>query len=178
MPFSNSGQWDGTHHPYMFGPVITNPWFYTFSHHYTFTQRGFIFNQIALCNLLKPTPCIHPSDWPTIHSWLFPSSHFKLLNSLRPRQNRRHFADDIFKCNFLNGNVWILIEISLKFVLKGPINNITALVQIMARRRAIIWTNDDPVQPRIYASLGLNELNEFSPTRVNSLRPSDAYIHR
>ena len=27
------------------------------------------------------------------------------------------------------------------------------------RRQAIIWTNDDPVQRRIYASLGLNELN-------------------
>ena len=28
--------------------------------------------------------------------------------------------------------IWILIKISLKFVLKGPINNIQALVQIMA----------------------------------------------
>ena len=34
----------------------------------------------------------------------------------------------IFKCIFLNENVWILIEISLKFVPKGPINNIPALV--------------------------------------------------
>ena len=61
--------------------------------------------------------------------WLF---H---LNPLRPRQNGRHFADDIFKCIFLNGNVWISIKISLKFVPKGPINNIPALVQIMAWRR-------------------------------------------
>ena len=57
------------------------------------------------------------------------------FNSLRPRQNRRHFADDIFKCIFLNENVWIAIKISLKFVPKGPINNISALVQIMAWRR-------------------------------------------
>ena len=57
------------------------------------------------------------------------------LNSSRPRRNRRHFADDIFKCIFLNGNIWISIEISLKFVPKGPINNIPALVQIMAWRR-------------------------------------------
>ena len=28
------------------------------------------------------------------------------------------------------------------------------------RRQAIIWTNDDPVKWRIYASLGLNELIE------------------
>ena len=56
------------------------------------------------------------------------------INSLRPRQNRRHFADDVFKCNFLNENVGIPINISLKFVPKGPINNIPALVQIMAWR--------------------------------------------
>ena len=56
------------------------------------------------------------------------------VNTLRPRQNGRHIADDIFKCIFLNENVWIPIEISLKFVPKGPINNIPALVQIMAWR--------------------------------------------
>ena len=54
------------------------------------------------------------------------------FNTLRPRQNERHFADDIFKCIFLNENVWIPIKISMKFVPKGPINNIPALVQIMA----------------------------------------------
>ena len=57
------------------------------------------------------------------------------INTLRSRQNRRHFADDIFKCIFLNENVWIPIKISLKFVPQGPINNIPALVQIMAWRR-------------------------------------------
>ena len=57
------------------------------------------------------------------------------VNTLRPRQNGRHFADDIFKCIFLNESVWIPIEISLKLVPKGPINNIPALVQIMAWRR-------------------------------------------
>ena len=56
------------------------------------------------------------------------------VNTLRPRQNGRHFADDIFKWIFLNENVWIPIEISLKFAPQGPINNIPALVQIMAWR--------------------------------------------
>ena len=56
------------------------------------------------------------------------------LNTLRPRQNRRLFADNIFKCVFLNENVWISINISPKFVPKGPINHIPALVQIMASR--------------------------------------------
>ena len=57
------------------------------------------------------------------------------LNTLRPRQNDRHFPDDIFKCIFLFENVWIWIKISLKFVPKVRINNIPALVQIMAWRR-------------------------------------------
>ena len=50
-----------------------------------------------------------------------------------PRQNGRHFADDIFKCIFLNENVRISIKISLNFVSKGRNNNIPSLVQIMAR---------------------------------------------
>ena len=66
---------------------------------------------------------------------------------MRPRQNGRHFPDDMFKCIFLYENVLISIKISLKFVPKGPINNIPALVQMMAcrlaRRQAIIWSNDD-----------------------------------
>ena len=41
------------------------------------------------------------------------------------------FRDDLSKCIFWNENVWILINISLKFVPKGEINIIPALVQIM-----------------------------------------------
>ena len=55
------------------------------------------------------------------------------VNTLRPRQNGRHYLD-----NFWNGfsyNLWISIKISLNFVHEGPINNIPALVQIMAWRR-------------------------------------------
>ena len=58
------------------------------------------------------------------------------VNTLRPKQNGRRFADDTFKRIFLNENVRISIKISLKFVPKGPINNIPALVQIMAWRRS------------------------------------------
>ena len=50
--------------------------------------------------------------------------------TLRPRQNGCHFPDDILKWTFVNENIWILINISLKFVLMGPINNIPAMVQI------------------------------------------------
>ena len=44
-------------------------------------------------------------------------------------------ADDIFKCIFVNEKFCILIKISLNFVLKGPIDNKAALVQVMAWRR-------------------------------------------
>ena len=54
------------------------------------------------------------------------------LNTLRLRQNGRNFADDTFKCTFMNENVRSLINILLKFVPKGLIYNIPALVQIMA----------------------------------------------
>ena len=61
----------------------------------------------------------------------------KRFNTLRPRQNGRHSADDILKCIFLNENVWILIKISLKFVPRDPSNNIPASFQIII---IIIWT--------------------------------------
>ena len=50
------------------------------------------------------------------------------FNSLAPGQNGRHFADNIFKCIFLNENFCISNKISLKFVPKGPIDNNPALV--------------------------------------------------
>ena len=57
------------------------------------------------------------------------------FNTLRQRQNGHHFADDTFICIFVNENVRISIKIPLKFVPKGSINNIPALVQITAGRR-------------------------------------------
>ena len=63
------------------------------------------------------------------HSGIMGLSHY--VNTLRPRQNGRHFPDNILKWIFLNENVWISIKISLKFVPRGPINSIAALVQIM-----------------------------------------------
>ena len=52
-----------------------------------------------------------------------------------PTQNGRYFADGIIKCIFLNWYALMLIINSLKFILKCPINNFPALVQIMAWRR-------------------------------------------
>ena len=84
---------------------------------------------------------------------------FMTFNTLR--QNGRHFADDVFKCIFLNENVWISFMISLKFVPNVPINNIPALVQIMAWHRSGDKPLSEPIivslLTHIYASLSLNE---------------------
>ena len=71
------------------------------------------------------------------------------INTLRPRQNGRRFPDDIFKCIFLDENVWIPIKISLNIVPTGPMNNIPALVQIMAWRRP----GDKPLSGPMMVSL-------------------------
>ena len=73
-----------------------------------------------------------------------------LINSLRPRQNGRLFADGTFKRIFLNENIRISTKNSLKFVPKGLINNIPALVLIMAWRRP----GDKPLsEPMLVRSL-------------------------
>ena len=71
-----------------------------------------------------------------------------VINTLRPSENDRHFPDDILKCIFLTENVQISTKISLKFVPKGPINNILALAQIMTWRRP----GDKPLSETILAS--------------------------
>ena len=57
------------------------------------------------------------------------------------------FPDDLFKCIFLNENVWISIKGSLKYVAEGPINNIPELVLIM------VWcqSGDKPLSESVMA---------------------------
>ena len=49
-------------------------------------------------------------------------------------------AGNIFKCIFFNENIWISSNISLIFVPNDPINNIQAMVQIMAWH----WAGNKP----------------------------------
>ena len=58
------------------------------------------------------------------------------FDSLRPKKNEHHFAGDIFKCTFLNEDVWIQIK-------------------------AIVWTEVDKASSRDMASLGDNVLKGF-----------------
>ena len=89
-----------------------------------------------------PTACWWPCPpWRSDLDWL----RTQVINTLRMRQNGRHFPNNIFKCIFLNRNVCILIDISLKFVPEGKIDNIPALVQIMAWRRSGEKPLSDPM---------------------------------
>ena len=100
------------------------------------------------------------------YTCLPPAIHHTKINSLRPRQNGRHFADDTFKRFFQNENVWISIKISLEFVPKAPINNIPSLVQIMAWCRP----GDKPLSEPMMVSL-LTHICITRPQWVNQLAP-------
>ena len=101
------------------------------------TEKSNLLQVMALCYQATSYSLSH--CWPWSLSW-YGVTRPLWINTLRPRQNGRHFPD-IFKGIFLNENVWILIKISLKFVSNGPINNIPALVQIMAWH----WPGDKPL---------------------------------
>ena len=86
-----------------------------------------------------------------------------ILNTLRPTQNCRHFADDIFKYIFLNDNVWISLKISLIFVLR--------LKLPILQHRFRSWLGTDQATSHylnqfwlvywcMYVSFSLNELNK------------------
>ena len=104
-----------------------------------------------------------------------------MINTLKPRQNGRHFPDHIFISMFIKENTWISIKNSRKFVPKGTINNFPAMVQIMAWRRP----GDKPLPEAMIASLptfgspGLSEFNKQLITNwPNTLsKPIAKYIH-
>ena len=50
--------------------------------------------------------------------------HYYIQQNIEALANGLHFADGIFKCIFLNENVYILIYILLKFVPKHQLLNI------------------------------------------------------
>ena len=97
------------------------------------------------------------------------------INILRPRQNGRHFADDIFKWIFLNENVWIPIKMSLKIVPQGPINNILTLVQIMAWRRPGDKPLSGPMMVRLPTHICVTRYQWVKSAVVQNIWPTIAY---
>ena len=94
-----------------------------------------------------------------------PPTNLHGVNTLRPRQHGHHFADDTFKLILVNENVRISIEISLKFVPRGSINDFPTLVQVMAWRRP----GDKPLSEPMMVS-SLTHICATRPQRVNDVR--------
>ena len=65
-----------------------------------------------------------------------------------PGLNGRHFADDIFRCIFVNEKFSILNKFSLKFVPKGLTDNNPAMVQMMVWRHKGDKPLSEPVLTR------------------------------
>ena len=102
------------------------------------------FVKIMACCLFSATP--------------FPTSI--LMITIKQRQNGHHFAYDILQLIFFNEDVWILIQISQKFVHKAPINNKPTLVEITD----CCWKDNKPLfkpmmSTKTVASLYLIDLN-------------------
>ena len=94
-------------------------------------------------------------------------SHTIFLYGTSPLFSRRHY-----NCIFLNENVWISINISLKFVLEGPISNIPIMVQIMAWRRS----GDKPLSEPMLVNL-LRQICGPRPQWVKSDLVRPQYAH-
>ena len=76
-------------------------------------------------------------------------------------------ADDILKRIFLNENVRISMQISLKFVPYGPIDNKSALVQVMAWRR----TGDKPLPEAMMTQFTDAYICDTRGRWVNQIKP-------
>ena len=90
------------------------------------------------------------------------------LNTFRLKWNGHHFAEEISKWIFFNGNYCSLIIISMKCIPKGPINTMKALVQMMVRCQTSNhgwWWLGDPRSQSISTSEteGLNSADGKSP---------------
>ena len=94
---------------------------------------------------------------------LFLKKWGNLVNSSRHGQNGRHFADNIFKCIFLNEKFCTLIQISLKFVFKVSIDNKSALVQVMACG----WIGSKPLSEPVIAEFTNAYMQRYGEIWVN-----------
>ena len=105
----------------------------------------------------SPVSISDQSNRPLCEPWQWRKGKWysRPFNTLMPRQYSRHFAIDTFKRIFLNKNATSWIKISLKFVPKGPINNIPALVQLMTWRHPGDAPLCEPMTVRLPTNIGV-----------------------
>ena len=111
-------------------------------------------------------------------------------NNGADRRNLTYWSQDkilqtilrTFSSPFLFENCCILIQISLKIVLNGSVNDESSMVQIRVGTgwKRIIWTNHGIGYRRIYASLGLNcsKCHKPAQERVHIRVAAIAAFHR
>ena len=122
--------------------------FYFSFFQYSLSGYAFTMGKLVLNHWDLVTPCgLKAPSHNLKQCWLIISKLCVIFQLWGQEKNDHHFADDTFKRIFLNENIRISLKVSLRSVPKGPINNIPALVQIMAWRF-------------VGAKLGLNELIE------------------
>ena len=83
-----------------------------------------------MCTFPETCCIFHNYPWP--HSIVFYPGWSICINTLTEADT---IWPDIFKCHFLQENIYISIKIPLKFVPKGPIHNIPVLAQLIDLRR-------------------------------------------
>ena len=137
-------------------------------------ENGPFYKEVGLQVALSATnqTSVQSMDWYVTKqrilysSWSFGSKIITLTHWGRDKMAA------IFNSIFLNENVWIPIKFSLKFVPKGPINNISALVQIMAWRHP----GDKPLSEPMIVSLPTH-ICVTRPLWVNTLRLGHFQMH-
>ena len=123
------------------------------------------------CSEALPCPAVKQPDKKTYDN----QSH-RSITTLRPKRNGCHFADNIFKCIFLNENVLILFKISLNLFLRIELT----ISQYWFR----LWLGADQatshylnqwwlVYWHIHASLSLNEfkIHKMTQTQQSEMPP-------
>ena len=106
---------------------------------------------LAFVREIHRGPVNFPHKWPVTRK-MFPfddvimkdpdcTYSVRHFNSSLPGQNGHRFTDDTFRYIFLNDKICTLIKISLKCILRDPIENNPALVSMMTWRQ----TGDKPL---------------------------------
>ena len=93
-------------------------------------------------------------------------------STVRPIRKRIHFAVNIFKCIFLNGDVWIWLKFHWSLFLRVQWRIFLALVQIMAW----CWPGDKPLSEAMMVRL-LTYICVTWPQWVQILQSKSDFYH-
>ena len=83
---------------------------------------------------------------------------------------RDKLAGILADCTFLNEKFWILIQLLLKFIPKGPIGNKTALVQVMARHQIYTSHYQTNAALLLFGRVGTNFSENLMEIQISSFK--------